>query len=415
LQAIEFHILSTAAVASCSMAISRPSCSRQFSLTNFIRWIIFFIAKEIHAYQEQAESSIDRHALYAQSLDKSISLLLTTKSDEAFALASHDREETDRFSLLEKHSAAGAGDPFEADKREIEEQLEAASTHCDGLQTLVADHAGAEWQTSRITWEQVNSQGGWGETFGGSESLDSTFKRENGEEVTVRSLTALKDAGKTDELEAKFPLVAKRRIEAEKRDAELGSSARHPGFHALEVIEKLHPCLQDIKILGEELNKWIARSTEANQQLYHGFNRIFHTIHTLKESKLERMFRQQHERVWKTLINRASQIQTVLDALYNPMLPGKGWFNDERGVIVEPETIATKIEHLTQSDLQGYQKQVPWLYETDRALSAPRNPAYGECKVPCDRDAEHVDCKSCVAEQTEKVYCDSHVGIKGCP
>jgi len=442
LQAIEFHILSAAAVASCSMAISRPSCSRQLFLTNFIRWIIFFIAKEMHAYQEQAESSTDRHALYAQSLDKSISLLLTTKSEEAFALASHDREETDGFSLLEKHSAGTGpgGDPFLADKAEIEKQLEDASTRCDGLQRLVLDRAERgeeEWINfggEGMTEDAFNRAEKWNAFSGLPESLK--LKVNGGGEETVRSLKALT----TEQRRAKFPITAaktdwttaqvqgngrggwvyehvKGSLGEHTRDGGMTSaesSHRHPGFHALEVINKLHPCLEDIKILGEELNKWIERSTAANNDLYHGFNKIFHTVHTLKESKLERMFKQQHERVWKTLINRASQIQTVLDALYNPMQPGKGWFNDERGVITEPETIATKIEHLTKSDLTGYQKHVPWLYETDRALSAPRNPAYGECKVLCDRDAEHVNCKACVAEQTNQVYCATHTATKGC-
>jgi hypothetical protein len=102
-----------------------------------------------------------------------------------------------------------------------------------------------------------------------------------------------------------------------------------PGFHALDVISRLYPCLEEVNELAGVVNDYMAKSKKSNEDYYDGFKRIFRTMHMLKESKLERMFRQQHERVWKILINHAMQIQTVLEALYNPMMPGKGYFTDE--------------------------------------------------------------------------------------
>jgi hypothetical protein len=288
---------------------------------HFIRLIFFYLAREIHAYQQKAESASEQHALYVKSLEKSMSLLLTSSEDQAGeripnppvggsvggTVGSIPSATVHQDTSSPPTASVDARDPFEKDKHDISELLTEKSKQCDALQELVMEH--------------------------------TTGARQEG----LRT-------------------------------------HQHPGFHALEIINALHPCLEDIAHLGHELNDWIKRSTDANTDLYNGFKKIFHTVHTLKESKLERMFRQQHERVWKTLINRAMQIQTVLEGLYNPMLPGKGWFEDNvtHEVDVDPADIAAKINKLTVNSLKGYQQKVPWLYETDRALSAPRDPNFGD-------------------------------------
>lgn len=311
------------------MAVLRPSGSLSAMPVHLIRLIFFYLAREIHAYQQKAESASEQHALYVKSLEKSVSLLLMSAEDQAgnpdpptggsvgtqsLGVPSTPTTHVDTVSQsVASESHTPSRDPFEKDKEDISTLLTEKSKECDKLQNLVMDH------------------------------VQGTKEHEDLHQEGDRA-------------------------------------HQHPGFHALEIIDRLHPCLADIAQLGHELNSWIQRSTEANTNLYNGFKKIFHTVHTLKESKLERMFRQQHERVWKTLINRAMQIQTVLEGLYNPMLPGKGWFNDNttHEVDVDPHDIAAKIGKLTQQDLSGYQKKVPWLYETDRALSAPRDPSYGD-------------------------------------
>lgn len=40
--------------------------------------------------------------------------------------------------------------------------------------------------------------------------------------------------------------------------------------------------------------------------------------------------------------------------------------------------------------------------------------SYGDCKEPCEKDADHLDCKACMADVTKPAYCAGHKGTKGC-
>jgi len=40
--------------------------------------------------------------------------------------------------------------------------------------------------------------------------------------------------------------------------------------------------------------------------------------------------------------------------------------------------------------------------------------SYGDCKEPCTKDADHVECKACMADVTIPAYCAGHKGTAGC-
>merc|ERR1719262_595794 len=40
--------------------------------------------------------------------------------------------------------------------------------------------------------------------------------------------------------------------------------------------------------------------------------------------------------------------------------------------------------------------------------------SYGDCKEPCVKDADHVECKACMADVTIPAYCAGHKGTAGC-
>jgi len=48
------------------------------------------------------------------------------------------------------------------------------------------------------------------------------------------------------------------------------------------------------------------------------------------------------------------------------------------------------------------------------AVNAATVESYGECKEPCTKDADHVECKACQADVTIPAYCAGHKGTKGC-
>merc|ERR1719324_271515 len=39
---------------------------------------------------------------------------------------------------------------------------------------------------------------------------------------------------------------------------------------------------------------------------------------------------------------------------------------------------------------------------------------YGDCKEPCVKDEDHVECKACMADVTIPAYCAGHKGTPGC-
>jgi len=51
-------------------------------------------------------------------------------------------------------------------------------------------------------------------------------------------------------------------------------------------------------------------------------------------------------------------------------------------------------------------------YQT--AVNAATVESYGDCKEPCVKDADHVECKACQADVTIPAYCAGHEGTKGC-
>merc|ERR1719446_92154 len=40
--------------------------------------------------------------------------------------------------------------------------------------------------------------------------------------------------------------------------------------------------------------------------------------------------------------------------------------------------------------------------------------SYGDCKAPCTKDEDHVECKACMADVTIPAYCAGHKGTPGC-
>merc|ERR1719240_2391211 len=40
--------------------------------------------------------------------------------------------------------------------------------------------------------------------------------------------------------------------------------------------------------------------------------------------------------------------------------------------------------------------------------------SYGDCKEPCVKDEDHVECKACMADVTIPAYCAGHKGTPGC-
>jgi len=47
------------------------------------------------------------------------------------------------------------------------------------------------------------------------------------------------------------------------------------------------------------------------------------------------------------------------------------------------------------------------------AVTSATNESYGDCKT-CEKDADDVECKACMADVTIPAYCAGHKGIKGC-
>jgi len=56
-------------------------------------------------------------------------------------------------------------------------------------------------------------------------------------------------------------------------------------------------------------------------------------------------------------------------------------------------------------------KETP-AYKT--AVNAATVESYGDCKEPCVKDINHVNCKACQADVTLPAYCAGHKGTKGC-
>merc|ERR1719169_122752 len=48
------------------------------------------------------------------------------------------------------------------------------------------------------------------------------------------------------------------------------------------------------------------------------------------------------------------------------------------------------------------------------AVSEATVESYGDCKEPCVKDSEHVECKACMADTTIPAYCAGHKGTAGC-
>jgi len=48
------------------------------------------------------------------------------------------------------------------------------------------------------------------------------------------------------------------------------------------------------------------------------------------------------------------------------------------------------------------------------AVNAQTVEDYGDCKKPCEKDEDDVECKSCLADVTIPAYCAGHKGTKGC-
>merc|ERR1719321_1366402 len=49
------------------------------------------------------------------------------------------------------------------------------------------------------------------------------------------------------------------------------------------------------------------------------------------------------------------------------------------------------------------------------AVNSATVESYGDCKGPCGKDSEDVECKACMADVTVPAYCAGHEGAKGCP
>jgi len=48
------------------------------------------------------------------------------------------------------------------------------------------------------------------------------------------------------------------------------------------------------------------------------------------------------------------------------------------------------------------------------AVNAATVESYGDCKEPCTKNADHVECKACMADVTIPAYCAGHKGTDGC-
>merc|ERR1719194_344984 len=48
------------------------------------------------------------------------------------------------------------------------------------------------------------------------------------------------------------------------------------------------------------------------------------------------------------------------------------------------------------------------------AVNAATVESYGDCKEPCVKDEDHVECKACMADVTIPAYCAGHKGTAGC-
>jgi len=48
------------------------------------------------------------------------------------------------------------------------------------------------------------------------------------------------------------------------------------------------------------------------------------------------------------------------------------------------------------------------------AVNSATLESYGDCKGPCGKDSEDVECKACMADVTVPAYCAGHEGAKGC-
>merc|ERR1719262_157741 len=48
------------------------------------------------------------------------------------------------------------------------------------------------------------------------------------------------------------------------------------------------------------------------------------------------------------------------------------------------------------------------------AVNAATVESYGDCKEPCTKDENHVECKACMADVTIPAYCAGHKGTAGC-
>merc|ERR1719243_304843 len=49
-----------------------------------------------------------------------------------------------------------------------------------------------------------------------------------------------------------------------------------------------------------------------------------------------------------------------------------------------------------------------------KAVNAATVESYGDCKEPCTKDENHVECKACMADVTIPAYCAGHKGTAGC-
>lgn len=376
------------------MAVLPRRHSQRATFAHFLRCSIFYLVLESHAYQEKADS--------AQLLQRSPGIVNGKYVEEVSPRAERSRE-TESAAKPGEVTAMGDGEPplpkdnqvlrkgaakydnrddaftqyynmaggkphddFDLDRERIAKMLKDNQQQCLALQDVVEGRKEAE--AALAANREAVSKG---------ESEDSERARQLNEYSSfnfigrgIESFTSARSSEAEKELSDRRTAVQKE---------ETSKAARHPGYHAMEIVEKLHPCLEEVSNLGKELNSWIASSQKANDNLKLSFNRIFKTVHTLKESKLERMFRQQHERVWKTLINKALQIQTVLEALYNPMLPGKGFYLEDvpyHRVMTDPEMIEHKLAGMTENDLSTLQKLHKNWYNTNRSLSQKEDPEF---------------------------------------
>merc|ERR1719324_2065911 len=48
------------------------------------------------------------------------------------------------------------------------------------------------------------------------------------------------------------------------------------------------------------------------------------------------------------------------------------------------------------------------------AVNSATVESYGDCKEPCVKDEDHVECKACMADVTIPAYCAGHKGTPGC-